>query len=494
MPTGAIPLTKPMTNHSTITLGLALFAVLTTVDAVAADPQPTKVVFLRDVAPILLRRCSGCHGGRVSRGGFRLHVFSELMRAGESGEASVVAGKPEASELYRRLVEKDPEARMPREDDPLSASEIGAIRAWIAAGAVFDGQDPGKPLRSQLPPRQHPVTPETYPLPVPVFALAFSPDGRQLAVSGYHEVTIWNSADGKLNRRLGRRPQRIHSLDWTADGGSLLVGGGTPGEYGELALVDGQSGRVQHLYGTFDDVVLGAAISGDGKRVAAGSAGHETRAWPIDAAKPAWSSRVHSDWVTGVVFSGDGRFVVSASRDQTVKVHDAATGGLFTTYNGHRKQLGKFTGRFAGYAVGFDEAAGRVLSVGAGKAIRIWDPVKVKSENGTAADMEGRFFKAGHTRFIAHGFGKTTFGLDAGGGHAWAGGADGLVREFSTESLKTVRSYEGLTDWVYSVAASRKGDLVAGAGYSGEVIVWSRTDGRVVARFLAAPGLKTAGR
>ena len=90
--------------------------------------------------------------------------------------------------------------------------------------------------------------------------------------------------------------------------------------------------------------------------------------------------------------------------------------------------------------------------------------------------------------------GKATFGLDAGGGHAWAGGADGLVREFSTESLKTVRSYEGLTDWVYSVAASRKGDLVAGAGYSGEVIVWSRTDGRVVARFLAAPGLKTAGR
>ena len=214
----------------------------------------------------------------------------------------------------------------------------------------------------------------------------------------------------------------------------------------------------------------------------------------MDEIKPAWSSRVHSDWVTGVVFSGDGRFVVSASRDQTVKVHDAATGGLFTTYNGHRKQLGKFTGRFAVFAVGFDETAGRVLSVGAGKAIRIWDPVLAKSENGTAADMEGRFFKAGHTRFIAHGFGKTTFGLDARAGYAWAGGADGLVREFSVKSLKTVRSYEGLTDWVYTVAASRKGDLVAAAGYSGEVVVWSRTDGRVVARFLSAPGLKPAGR
>lgn len=459
------------------------------VTAHAADPSSAKVAFLRDVAPILLRRCSGCHGSRVSRGGYRLHDFSSLMRAGESGEVPVVAGKPEASELYRRLIEKDPDARMPREDDALSAAEIGLIRSWISAGARFDGTDPKLSLRSQLPPRSHPVAPKAYPVAVPVFAMAFSPDGKQLAVGGYHEVTLWNPLNGELLRRLKRRPQRIHSLDWTSDGTGVLVGGGTPGEYGELALVTAETGRVRRLFGTFDDVVLGAAISADGKRVAAGSAGRETRAWGLQAGAKGWSSRVHSDWVTGVVFSGDGRFVVSASRDQTVKVHEAATGDLFTTYNGHRKQLGKFTGRFAVFAVGFDDVSGRVLSVGAGRAIRIWDPLKAKSENGTAADMEGRFFKAGHTRFISHGFGKTTYGLDARGGRAWAGGADGLVREFSTDSLETVRSYEGHGDWVYSVAAASEGGLLAGAGYRGEVIVWNRADGQVVCRFLAAPGL-----
>ena len=125
MPTGAIPAMKLMTRHSTIVLSTALVAVLAAADVVAAVRQPAKVTFLRDVAPVLLRRCSGCHGRRVSRGGYRLHVFSELMRAGESGEASVVAGKPGASELFRRLLEKDPEARMPRQDDPLSAAEIG---------------------------------------------------------------------------------------------------------------------------------------------------------------------------------------------------------------------------------------------------------------------------------------------------------------------------------------------------------------------------------
>ena len=275
------------------------------VTAHAADPPSAKVAFLRDVAPILLRRCSGCHGSRVSRGGYRLHDFSSLMRAGESAEVPVVAGKPEASELYRRLIEKDPDARMPREDDALSATEIGLIRSWISAGARFDGTDPKLSLRSQLPPRSHPVAPKVYPVAVPVFAMAFSPDGKQLAVGGYHEVTLWNPLNGELLRRLQRRPQRIHSLDWTSDGTGVLVGGGTPGEYGELALVTAETGRVRRLFGTFDDVVLGAAISGDGKRVAAGSAGRETRAWGLQAGAKGWSSRVHSDWVTGVVFSGD---------------------------------------------------------------------------------------------------------------------------------------------------------------------------------------------
>ncbi len=482
----------PMNPSLSVATCLAVVCGVATAEA--ADPPLAKVAFLRDVAPVLLRRCSGCHGSRVSRGGYRLHDFASLMRTGESGETPVVAGKPEASELYRRLTETDPDARMPREDDPLSATEIGLVRRWIAAGAKFDGTDPKVPLRSQLPPRIHPVAPKAYPVAVPVFALAFSPDGKQLAVGGYHEVTVWNPANGQLLRRLERRPQRIHSLDWTSRGDGVLVGGGTPGEYGELALVAAETGRVRRLFGTFDDVVLGAAISADGKRVAAGSAGHETRAWGLPVGDKGWSSRVHSDWVTGVVFSGDGRFVVSASRDQTVKVHDATTGGLFTTYNGHRKQLGKFIGRFAVFAVGFDDVSGRVLSVGAGRAIRLWDPVKAKSENGTAADMEGRFFKAGHTRFITHGFAKTTYGLAARGGRAWAGGADGVVREFSTDSLETVRSYEGHSDWVYSIAAASEGGLVAGAGYRGEVIVWNRADGQVVSRFLAAPGLAKVSR
>ena len=76
MPTWANPVMKLMTRHSTIVLATAFVLVLAVADVVVAAKKSPKVGFLRDVAPVLLRRCSGCHGGRVSRGGYRLPVFS----------------------------------------------------------------------------------------------------------------------------------------------------------------------------------------------------------------------------------------------------------------------------------------------------------------------------------------------------------------------------------------------------------------------------------
>ena len=453
-----------------------------------------KVQFLRDVAPVLLRRCSGCHGTRVSRGGFRLQTFADLLRAGESGNAPVVAGKPTESELFRRLVEADPELRMPREDDPLAAGDVALVKQWIVAGAHFDGGDPKATLASQLPPRRHPRPPEKYRVPVPVLSLAFSPDGRRLAVGGYHEVTIWDASSGRLLRRLARLPQRVHALSWTRSSDQLLVGGGSPGEYGEVSLVDAKTGQRERVFGTFEDLVLAATLSGDGRRVAAGSAGHETRVWSRENGVNLWKARVHSDWVTGVDFSKDDRFVVSSSRDQTLKVHLADSGTLFTTYNGHRRQLGKFAGRFSIYDVAFDRKSGRALSVGAGRAVRIWDPIKAQVENGTAADMEGRFFKAGHTRYFSHQFARPCFSLAVADGQAWIAGAEGTVKQFTIESLAPVRTYAGHSDWIYCLATAPGIDAVAAGSYNGEVYIWNRNDGRLIVRFLASPGLTRTTR
>ena len=449
----------------------------------AADPA-----FLPDVAPVLVSRCASCHNGAKARGDYKLNTFDNLLQPGASGANVVVPGKPDESELYKRLISTDSKERMPPGDDALAADEIAAVKQWIAAGGKFDGTDRTAALKSILPPRKHSASPERYPAAAPVFALAFSPDGKELATGGVHEVTVWDTATGKLLRRLPRLPARIHTITYSADGKHLLVGGGTAGEFGEVALVDAKTSERVRVFGTFDDIVLSVAFSSDGKTVAAGSADRTARGYHFADGKELWRASLHSDWITGVAFSPNGKWVATASKDRTVKVLEAGTGKLFTTFNGHRRQYAPHVGQFEVYAVAFD-GTGTALSVGGGAAIRAWDPVKTQDENGSAADMEERFKKAGHTRYLEFPAGKPVFAMALGSGHAFTAGGDGSLREHDITSGKLVREYAKHPDWLYAVAVHPGTGRVATGGFDGSVRVFDTKTGDTVTSFVAAPGL-----
>lgn len=113
--------------------GLAWFAV-----AVAQDPpaKPAPVDFKRDVAPILVERCLECHGASEHKGELRLHQRAELFPAGREGEWSVQPGKPEASDLIRRIgLPTSDEEVMPNKGAPLTKVQQELLARWVAEGA-----------------------------------------------------------------------------------------------------------------------------------------------------------------------------------------------------------------------------------------------------------------------------------------------------------------------------------------------------------------------
>ena len=61
------------------------------------------------------------------------------MAGGRSGRPGIVPGKPEASELVRRVrLPRDDDEAMPLGDGPaLSEPQIAALEKWIADGAVW---------------------------------------------------------------------------------------------------------------------------------------------------------------------------------------------------------------------------------------------------------------------------------------------------------------------------------------------------------------------
>src|SRR5687768_2687890 len=77
----------------------------------AADPQA--VQFNRDIRPILSDNCFTCHGPDQNKRKAKLRL-DQRENAIEKG--AIVPGKPDESELIRRLLTDDPEDQMPPED------------------------------------------------------------------------------------------------------------------------------------------------------------------------------------------------------------------------------------------------------------------------------------------------------------------------------------------------------------------------------------------
>ena len=206
----------------------------------------------------------------------------------------------------------------------------------------------------------------------------------------------------------------------------------------------------------------------------------------------AWQTQSHSDWVTAVSFSHDDRFLATASKDRTIKVFEAETGVLFTTYNGHQQQFGKFSGRFDIYDMVFEADGPSAYSAGEGPVVRIWDPVKTRDEDGTAGDMEQRFAKAGHTRYLQVNSKKPVFKLAVRDGQVFTASGDRIVRRFDGRTAKLVREFSGHKDWVYAVDFHPATNRLASGSFDGEVRIWNATTGECLRAFKAAPGLEMA--
>lgn len=317
---------------------------------------PTDVSFTRDIAPILTKKCVTCHRPEKAKGNYQLHNFESLMKPGASQQAPVKPGQPAMSELFRLLVAADADDRMPQKDDPLPKGQIALIESWIQQGAKFDGPNATAHLTSLIPREPHPNPPTSYARPVPVAALAFSPDGAQLAASGYHEVTLWDASNGKLLRRVKNLPQRIQALAWHPAGQWLAVGGGTPGQSGEITLVDATKGEVGKVLGRTIDTVMTLAFDAQGERLAAGGADNAIRVFSMPDGKELRLIQQHADWVLGLAFSPDGQHLASASRDRSARVFGLATGELEASYMGHEAPVSGVT---------FSRTANRSIPAGA---------------------------------------------------------------------------------------------------------------------------------
>ena len=93
------------------------------------------VLFNRDVRPILSDNCFECHGPDAAKRKADLRLDT-----GAPGQAIINAGKPDKSELFKRITHTDLEERMPPVDSGrvLALDDIKILRTWIEQGGKWE--------------------------------------------------------------------------------------------------------------------------------------------------------------------------------------------------------------------------------------------------------------------------------------------------------------------------------------------------------------------
>lgn len=364
---------------------------------------------------------------------------------------------PEQIALFKKWIE----AGAPAGNAPAETGHTSAAPATLPMPAPLALQDISLKMQvkpgADLLPKTAPKNPDLAfalkigPLP-PVTALAYSPDGALLAVGSYRAVVFWNTKTGQPVSWLTHLSGSVQALAFRPDGTQIAIAGGVPGASGDVRVVDTKTLAVvgAPLQG-HTDVVLSVAWNPAGNRLATGGQDKTVRIWEWPSGKEAKTFKDHSDAVTGVCFAPDGKSLYTASLDHSLHRYDCDKGTLLRVFTGHNEAVN---------ALAVTRKGDRLLSSGVEPNIRWWNPDNGDTTNNNgghsgpvnaivisadgkfvvtaSADHVARLWDANSTGQIRTFDGANdwlyTAAFSPDGKFTAAAGADGIVRLWETSS------------------------------------------------------------
>jgi WD40 repeat protein len=332
-----------------------------------------------------------------------------------------------------------------------SASDDTTIKLWSTNGALLQ-------------------TLTTH--PYQATALAFAPDGTQLAVGtyagGYYyasnglgRVLLWQSTNDWTNssvtllRTMTNRCGKITAVTFSANG-AYLASGNAAGSNIVRRISDGAVIAQMAAYSVATN--LGAlhslAFSSSGLLASACEDG-SIRIWN-SSWSPVWqTNRAHVSNVTAVAFSPDGTLLASGSLDQTIKLWTTNGWTSIQTLTGH-------TGGVTSLAF---SPKGTVMASGsADQTIRLWDIA-----SGTCL-----------ATIAAHADSVTSVAFSPDGTRLVSGGQDNYVNIWSPIDGALIQTLGGHADYIKAIAISPDGTLCATASNDPSIQVRRLSDGRLL--------------
>ena len=182
-----------------------------------------------------------------------------------------------------------------------------------------------------------------------------------------------------------------------------------------LKLWDVATGLEVRTFTGHSNSVTSVAFSPDGKLALSGCWDSTLKLWDVVTGLEVRTFSGHSDWVASVAFSPDGKLALSGSSDQTLKLWDVLTGREVRTFTGHSSSV---------LSVAFSPDGKLALSGGLDETLKLWD---------VATGLAVRTF-TGHSDCVR----SVAFSLD--GKLALSGSDDNTVRLWDAATGRLVQT------------------------------------------------------
>ncbi len=419
----------------------------------AAEPQPPD--YQKQISPIFTKYCNGCHDAKEANGELVLENFTRLMRGGENGPV-IVPGKAETSRLIL-LLEKKSEPFMPPEGNKgPNQKEISVLKTWIKAGAK------GPQAGTAPQPLVTPIIKLLGKARRPIYAVAYSPDGKLIAVARHGSVEIVSSPKHRLLATLTDHTGQVNDVGFSADGKTLFAAAGEPGLFGETTLWNTADWtRLRTIQGHRDSLYA-ADLNREGTILATGSYDQAIKLWDAKTGRELRTLSGHNGAVFDLAFHPSGKFLASASEDFTVKLWDVSSGGRLETLNQPTK---------AQYAVAFSSDGQYVAAGGGDYRIRLWR----MSERGTARIAYSQF---------AHKAAILKLAFAPGDQLLFSSAEDQTIKLWETQGLRQIGALAQQSDWTAALTISP----------DGQTLVVGRLDGSLSSYPVNATGSAEADR
>ncbi len=435
-----------------------------------------KINFADHVRPILESACLNCHNPDKKKGGLDLTTYVATMTGGSSGEV-VTSGNSADSRLHKSII-RPADPAMPPQGSPLSAKEVEIIAKWINGGLLETATGVAKKAKKPAfdmqiasvgtgKPEGPPPMPENL-LLEPVVrtsrasataAMASSPWAPLVAISGQHQVLLYNTDTLELAGVLPYKEGFVESLNFSRNSQLLCAGGGRPGKNGKVVVWDVKSGRRVIEVGEELDTVLASDISADQVYVAIGDSSRRVKIYNTATNELVKDIKKHTDWVTAAQFSPDGVLLASGDRAGGLFVWEAKSGSEFYTLSGH-------TGGIT--AVTWRDDANIVASASEDGTIRLWEMnegKEVKKWNHGGPVLSLNFTHDGRLVSCGRDYKVKVFGQD--------GAQQAEAKDFA--------------DLPQAACFSNDGSKFIVGDWSGAVSVWNAKDAKKIGEMSAAP-------